>query len=84
MSCPAGCARLAVDLECLKGLAYVLWGFIMFTLVLEGLEFANIVYKGREGIEMIMEYVTGPLLVPFFILQFSIGAADTARLCSRT
>ncbi len=71
--------KIAVDLECLKGLAYVLWGFAMFTLVLEGLEFANVVYKGREGIEMIMEYVTGPLLVPFFILQFSIGAAATAH-----
>jgi Ni/Fe-hydrogenase subunit HybB-like protein len=66
--------RIAVDLACLKGLAYVLWGFAMFTLALEGLEFANIVYKGREGIEMIVEYVTGPLLVPFFILQFSFGA----------
>ena len=66
--------RLAVDLQCLKGLAYVLWGFAMFTLALEGLEFANVVYKGREGIEMIVEYVTGPLLVPFFVLQFSIGA----------
>jgi len=66
--------KIAVDLECLKGLAYVLWGFAMFTLVLEGLEFANVVYKGREGVEMILEYVTGRLLVPFFILQFSIGA----------
>jgi len=66
--------RVAVDLACLKGLAYVLWGFMMFTLVLEGLEFANIVYKAREGIETIMEYVTGPLIVPFFILQFGIGA----------
>jgi Ni/Fe-hydrogenase subunit HybB-like protein len=66
--------KIAVDLQCLKGLAYVLWGFAMFTLVLEGLEFANLVYKGREGVEMILEYVTGPLLVPFFILQFSIGA----------
>ena len=66
--------RIAVDLACLKGLAYVLWGFAMFTLALEGLEFANIVYKGREGIEMIVAYVTGPLLVPFFILQFSLGA----------
>ena len=46
----------------------------MFTLVLEGLEFANVVYKGREGVEMILEYVTGRLLVPFFILQFSFGA----------
>jgi len=66
--------KIVVDLECLKGLAYVLWGFAMFTLALEGLEFANVVYKGREGIEMILEYVTGPLLVPFFILQFSVGA----------
>jgi len=66
--------KIAIDLECLKGLAYVLWGFGMFTLVLEGLEFANIVYKGRDGVEMIVEYVTGPLLVPFFVLQFSIGA----------
>ena len=66
--------KIAVDLACLKGLAYVLWGFAMFTLALEGLAFANIVYKGREGIEMIVAYVTGPLLVPFFILQFSIGA----------
>ena len=46
----------------------------MVALVLEGLEFANIVYKGREGVEMIMEYVTGPLLVPYFILQFAVGA----------
>jgi len=66
--------RVAVDLACLKGLAYVLWGFMMFTLVLEGLEFSNIVYKGREGIEMIMQYVTGPLVVPFFIVQLGIGA----------
>jgi Ni/Fe-hydrogenase subunit HybB-like protein len=66
--------RLAVDLECLKGLAYVLWGFAMVTVVLEGLAFANVVYKGREGIEMIIEYVTGSLLVPYFILQFTIGA----------
>jgi len=66
--------KIAVDLECLKGLSYVLWGFAMFTLALEGREFGSVVYKGREGIEMIVEYVTGRLLVPFFVLQFSIGA----------
>jgi len=66
--------KVPIDLACLKGLAYVLWGFMMFTLVLEGLEFSNIVYKGREGIETIMEYVMGPLIVPFFIVQFGIGA----------
>jgi len=37
-------------------------------------EFASMVYRGREGIEIIMQFVTGPLLVPFFLLQFAIGA----------
>ena len=66
--------RIPIDLECLKGLAYTVWGFIMVALLLEGLEFANIIYKGREGVEMIIEYVSGPLLIPYFILQFAIGA----------
>jgi Ni/Fe-hydrogenase subunit HybB-like protein len=66
--------RILIDLECLKGLAYTVWGFIMVALLLEGLEFANIIYKGREGVEMIIEYVSGPLLIPYFILQFAIGA----------
>ena len=66
--------RIAIDLACLKGLAYTVWGFIMVALVLEGLEFANIVYKGREGVDMIMQYVGGPLLIPYFVLQFGIGA----------
>jgi Ni/Fe-hydrogenase subunit HybB-like protein len=74
--------KVKIDLACLKGLAYVLWGFMMFTLVLEGLEFANIVYKGREGIETIMTYVTGPLVIPFFIVQLSIGAATPIALIS--
>jgi Ni/Fe-hydrogenase subunit HybB-like protein len=74
--------KVKIDLACLKGLAYVLWGFMMFTLVLEGLEFANIVYKGREGIEIIMEYVMGPLVVPFFIVQLGIGAATPIAVIS--
>ena len=66
--------RIVIDLACLKGLAYTVWGFIMVALVLEGLEFANIIYKGREGVEMIIAYVNGPLLIPYFVLQFAIGA----------
>jgi Ni/Fe-hydrogenase subunit HybB-like protein len=66
--------RTPVDLACLKGMAYTLWGFLMFALVLEGVEFASLVYRGREGIDAIMEYVTGPLVIPFFILQFGIGS----------
>ncbi|HEU4352065.1 MAG TPA: NrfD/PsrC family molybdoenzyme membrane anchor subunit [Burkholderiales bacterium] len=66
--------RVPIDLACVKGLAYTVWAFIIVAFVLEGLEFANIVYKAREGIEMIMAYVTGPLLIPYFVLQFGIGA----------
>jgi len=66
--------KTPIDLACLKGLAFTLWGFMMFTLLLEGVEFASMVYRGREGIEIIMQFVTGPLLVPFFLLQFAIGA----------
>jgi len=74
--------RIAIDLACLKGLAYTVWGFIMVALVLEGLEFANIVYKGREGVEMIIAYVYGPLLVPYFVLQFGVGAIFPLLLLS--
>jgi Ni/Fe-hydrogenase subunit HybB-like protein len=74
--------KIAVDLPCLKGMAYTLWGFAMFTIVLEGLEFASLIYKGREGIEMILEYVTGPLIIPFFIVQFAIGAVTPILMLS--
>jgi Ni/Fe-hydrogenase subunit HybB-like protein len=66
--------KTRVDLECLKGLAYTLWGFLMFTLVLEGVEFGALIYRAREGIEMILEYVTGPAIIPFLVLQFGIGS----------
>ncbi len=64
--------KIAVDLECLKGMTYSLWGFMLFALLLEAVEFASLVYRGREGIEVIMEYVRGPLIVPFWIVQIGI------------
>jgi Ni/Fe-hydrogenase subunit HybB-like protein len=67
--------KVPVDVPCLKGMAYTLWGFMMFTLLLEGVEFASLVYRGREGIDVIMEYVKGPLIVPFVVLQFGVGSA---------
>lgn len=66
--------RIKIDFACLKGMAYTLWGFMLFTLLLEGLEFANIVYKGKEGIEIIMEYVRERLFVRLFVVQFGLGA----------
>jgi len=66
--------RIDIDFACLKGMAYTLWGFMIFTLLLEALEFANVVYKGKEGIDVIMEYVRGPLFIRLFIVQFGCGA----------
>jgi hypothetical protein len=47
----------------------MLWGFLIFAMVLEFLEFANIVYKGREGVETIMALVAGPLWFGVWVLQ---------------
>ena len=66
--------KVAIDVSCMKVMAYALWGFMMFTLLIEGVEFLSLVYRGREGIDVIMEFVTGPLIVPFFILQFGVGS----------
>ena len=66
--------KVPIDFACLQGMAYALWGFMMFTLLLEGVEFASLVYRGREGIDVIMQFIAGPLVVPFFILQFGVGA----------
>jgi Ni/Fe-hydrogenase subunit HybB-like protein len=66
--------RIPLDFACLKGMTYVLWAFMMFALLLEALAFANIVYKGKEGIDVIIEYVSGPLFVRYFVFQFGIGA----------
>jgi predicted membrane protein len=74
--------RVRIDLACLKGMGYAMWGFLMFALVLEGVEFGALVYRGREGIEIIMEFVTGPLVVPFFILQFTVGAVTPILVLS--
>ena len=66
--------KVSIDLSCMKIMAYALWGFMMFTLLIEGVEFLSLVYRGREGIDVILEFVTGPLIIPFFILQFGVGS----------
>ena len=66
--------KVSIDLPCMKIMAYALWGFMMFTLLIEGVEFLSLVYRGREGIDVILEFVNGPLIIPFFILQFGVGS----------
>lgn len=66
--------RVKIDQVCILGLAQALWGFVMFTVLLEGVEFASLIYKSREGIEIIIAYVNGPMFTRFVVLQFGLGA----------
>ncbi len=74
--------RTAADVACVKAMGYTLWGFVMFTLLLEGVEFGSLMYKAREGIDMIVLFVTTRLIVPFFVLQFTIGAVTPILILS--
>ncbi len=66
--------RVPIDTSCVRGLVITLWSFLIFALLLEGVEFASLMYRSREGIEMIREYVAGRLVVPFFVLQLGLGS----------
>ncbi len=66
--------KTSIDGNCMKGLAYMLWGFLMFAVVLEFLEFASLIYKGREGIDTVMELVEGPLWFSIWIVQVGLGS----------
>lgn len=74
--------KVPVALDCVKGMAYTLWGFMMFALMLEAVEFASLMYRGREGIEMILEYVKGPLVIPFWTIQIGICSVIPVMLLS--
>ncbi|MDX1488182.1 MAG: NrfD/PsrC family molybdoenzyme membrane anchor subunit, partial [Acidiferrobacterales bacterium] len=67
--------RTPIDHDCLRGLTQTLWGFLMFGVLLEVVELANIFYQNEEGIELIEQFITGPLFVTYFVLQIGIGAA---------
>src|SRR5487761_1891605 len=38
--------RVRVDMACLKGMGYAMWGFMMFALLLEGVEFGAMLFRG--------------------------------------
>lgn len=66
--------KIKADEVCLRGLAFYLMIFAIFTLFLEGVEFVSLIYKAKEGIDLILEYVMGPMFWRFFIVQFLLGA----------
>src|SRR3974390_3454364 len=51
--------KVSIDFACMKIMAYALWGFMMFTLLIEGVEFLSLVYRGREGIDVLLEFLAG-------------------------
>jgi Ni/Fe-hydrogenase subunit HybB-like protein len=66
--------KVAIDEACVRALGYTLWGFLMPALLLEGVELASLLYRSREGIEAIKEYMSGPASLRLFGLQFGLGS----------
>ncbi len=66
--------KTKVEEDCLRGLCFYLMIFAMFTLFLEGVEFVSLLYKAKEGIDLILDYVMGPMFYRFFVVQFLVGA----------
>jgi Ni/Fe-hydrogenase subunit HybB-like protein len=71
--------KAAIDESCMTGLARVLWAFLIVTMVVEGLEYVEMIYRRIEGIEMVDQLIVGPImtslaiqvlcsLVPFLIV----------------
>lgn len=55
--------KVPTDENAMQGLLYVLWTGIVIVVVVEALELLEMVYKAREGVEMVMELIKGPIWV---------------------
>ena len=55
--------KTAIDEYCVKGLARLLWAFLIVTLVIEALEYAEMLYRRIEGVEMVKHLIAGPISV---------------------
>jgi Ni/Fe-hydrogenase subunit HybB-like protein len=53
--------RAVIDERCMTGLAQVLWAFLIVTMVVEALEYVEMMYRRIEGIEMIKQLIAGPI-----------------------
>jgi len=52
------------DAGAMEGLLYVLWTGVVVVMVIEALEMVQMLYKAREGVEGVMDLVTGPIHIP--------------------
>jgi len=77
--------RVAIDENCMAGLARVLWAFLLVTIVIESLEYVEMFYRRIEGIEMIKRLIAGPISIGiaiqavFSLLPFVIVSVLLAR-----
>ncbi len=55
--------KTVIDENCVRGLARVLCAFLIVTLVIEALEYAEMLYRRIEGIEMVKQLIAGPISV---------------------
>ncbi|MBU6444967.1 MAG: polysulfide reductase NrfD [Alphaproteobacteria bacterium] len=53
--------KTKLDQKCMRGLAWVMWGFLIVTVVVEGLEYVEMFYRRLEGIDVIEQLITGPI-----------------------
>jgi Ni/Fe-hydrogenase subunit HybB-like protein len=53
--------KTTIDERCMTGLARVLWAFLIVTLVIEALEYVEMLYRRIEGIEMVKQLIAGPI-----------------------
>ena len=53
--------RAAIDENCVRGLARVLCAFLIVTMVIEALEYAEMMYRRVEGVEMVKQLIVGPI-----------------------
>jgi Ni/Fe-hydrogenase subunit HybB-like protein len=71
--------KATIDESCMTGLARVLWAFLLVTMVVEALEYVEMIYRSIEGIAMIKQLIAGPIrtglaiqvvcsVVPFLIV----------------
>ncbi|HVB48542.1 MAG TPA: NrfD/PsrC family molybdoenzyme membrane anchor subunit [Burkholderiales bacterium] len=75
----------AIDEDCLTGLAWVLWSFLLVTMVVEGLEYVEMFYRSIEGIDEIRRLIAGPIWAGltiqalFSLLPFAVLSALLAQ-----
>ena len=82
--------KAAIDENCMTGLARVLWGFLIVTMVVEALEYVEMLYRRIEGIGMIEQLIAGPIriglgiqvlcsVIPFFIVTVLLARKVRGR-----